>query len=388
VAITATSEGQSGSAQITVISPVASVTVAPSAATLVVGQTTTLVATPRDAGNNPLTGRTITWSSSDPSRATVSQGGVVTAVGTGGPVTITATSEGKSGNAQVTVLAPVSSVEVAGNFRTKVGDTYTYTATARLADGTVVNRPMTWSVEDPASGSMTASGTLIPLRAGSIKILVTIDGDIWGTDVTVYDWSAFGSGTVFGIQLAADVRITNKFGTSEYPELVVGCSGGFFLIIVDTENFVTQNGLVTYGFDNQPLENAAWLEADSFSALDHPGPSSATRNFGNRMGAASRFGFAFTEFLGSAKATIFRVTGLGGRLGSFAPCPTASPPVSATAGVDQLTDLIARTGRYTRTSAERDLRAALREATTGYPELRIETTGVATRGANRIARIH
>jgi uncharacterized protein YjdB len=371
VAITATSEGQSSSAQITVIAPVASVTVAPNAASLVVGQTTTLVATPRDAGNNPLTGRTITWSTSDPSRATVSQGGVVTAVVAGGPVTITATSEGQSGNAQVTVLVPVSSVVVTGNFRTKVGDVYTYTATARLADGTIVNRPMTWSVEDPASGTMTASGTLTPLRTGNILILVTIDDDIWEADATAYDWFPFGSGTTFGVALVADLQIANKFGTSEYPQLAMGCSGGSFVLFVDTENFVTQSGGVAYSFDGATPESAVWVEFDSFSALAHPGSNASTRNFANRMGGAARFGFAFTEFLGPARATIFRVTGLAARLGSFVTGPVASPPVTAVSSVDPLAALLARTGRSTKPSAERDLRAALREATPGYPDLRI-----------------
>jgi uncharacterized protein YjdB len=49
-----------------------------------------------------LTDRTITWSSSDTHKATVSDTGVVTGIMQGG-VTITATSEGKSGSASVTV---------------------------------------------------------------------------------------------------------------------------------------------------------------------------------------------------------------------------------------------------------------------------------------------
>jgi trimeric autotransporter adhesin len=50
----------------------------------------------RDAANNVLTGRTITWSSSNaPAIATVSSSGEVAAVGIGS-ATITATSEGVS----------------------------------------------------------------------------------------------------------------------------------------------------------------------------------------------------------------------------------------------------------------------------------------------------
>src|SRR2546426_7370702 len=59
----------------------------------------------RDAGGNVLTGRVISWGSSNTTVATVSGSGLVTGV-TAGAVTITATSEGKNGTAAVTVAAP------------------------------------------------------------------------------------------------------------------------------------------------------------------------------------------------------------------------------------------------------------------------------------------
>ena len=82
--ITATSEGKTGTAAITVAAvPVATVTVAPATLPLVVGQTGTLAATTRDAANNVLTGRDVTWSTSNANVATVSSAGVVTATGVG-----------------------------------------------------------------------------------------------------------------------------------------------------------------------------------------------------------------------------------------------------------------------------------------------------------------
>lgn len=68
------------------------------------GATVALAATPRDATGTPLTGRTITWSTSSPAVATVNAG-IVTAV-SAGLATITASSEGKSATAQITVNAP------------------------------------------------------------------------------------------------------------------------------------------------------------------------------------------------------------------------------------------------------------------------------------------
>jgi uncharacterized protein YjdB len=84
--------------------PVASVTVAPSSASVGVGTATQLAATPRDALGNALSGRVITWTSGNTAVATVNTTGRVTGVALG-TVTITATSEGQSGTAEITVTA-------------------------------------------------------------------------------------------------------------------------------------------------------------------------------------------------------------------------------------------------------------------------------------------
>src|SRR3989449_2938126 len=103
VTITATSEGKSGTSAVTVEPErVASVDVTPSPASVAVGTTLQLTATPKDAAGNPLTGRTVTWGTSDANLATVDANGLVTGKAAGGPVTITATSEGKSGSSAVT----------------------------------------------------------------------------------------------------------------------------------------------------------------------------------------------------------------------------------------------------------------------------------------------
>jgi len=103
--ITATSEGQSGSAAVTVTNkPVATVDVTPASLSLTVAQTGQLTATPRDSSGAPLTGRVVSWASSNTVVATVNASGLVTAKAAGS-ATITATSEGQSGSATVTVTA-------------------------------------------------------------------------------------------------------------------------------------------------------------------------------------------------------------------------------------------------------------------------------------------
>ncbi len=90
--------------------PVATVTVSPSSGTVSVGQALQLAATLRDASGNVLTGRAVTWSSNLLSVAGVSGSGLVTGLLTGN-ATITATSEGQSGSASITVVVSVPTGE-------------------------------------------------------------------------------------------------------------------------------------------------------------------------------------------------------------------------------------------------------------------------------------
>ncbi len=91
----------------TVLVPVASVTVSPATASVPVGQTVQLTATPKDASGNPLAGRVMTWASNNTAVATVNGSGLVTGM-TAGSATITATSESHSGTAAITVTATVT----------------------------------------------------------------------------------------------------------------------------------------------------------------------------------------------------------------------------------------------------------------------------------------
>jgi len=91
------------------LDPVASVEVSPDSSALAVRDTVRLTASTLDAGGEPLSGRTVSWTSDRAAVATVSSAGLVTAAGAGS-ATITATSEGKSGTATVKVsdgIAPV-----------------------------------------------------------------------------------------------------------------------------------------------------------------------------------------------------------------------------------------------------------------------------------------
>src|SRR6266566_1777026 len=83
---------------------VASVLVDPTSSSVAVQQTLQLTATPQDASGAPLSGKAVTWGTSDVSIATVDSSGLVSGVAVG-PATTTATREGKHANAAITVVA-------------------------------------------------------------------------------------------------------------------------------------------------------------------------------------------------------------------------------------------------------------------------------------------
>ena len=131
---------------------VSSVSVTPATASVVIGKTTQLNAVARDAAGNVLSGRAIAWTTSASAVATVDANGVVTGVAAG-TANIAATSEGKSGQAAITVsLVPVATVTVTPNApAVKVGATATLAATVKDDQGNVLTgRAVAWSSRAPA----------------------------------------------------------------------------------------------------------------------------------------------------------------------------------------------------------------------------------------------
>lgn len=92
---------------------VSSVTVTPSPVSLSANETAQLLATPKDVNGTALAGKTISWTSSNSAVATVSSTGLVTAKSSG-TATITATVEGVSGTASVTVAGAPNTMAING----------------------------------------------------------------------------------------------------------------------------------------------------------------------------------------------------------------------------------------------------------------------------------
>lgn len=191
--ITATSEGKQGNATVVVSAvPVASVQVQPTPDTLILGDSVQLTATTLDSANNPLSGRTISWASSNTGVAIVTP---LSAPGTAlvfsrslGSAAITATSEGKTGSAQVTVIAvPVAAVTVSPASATIfTGDSTQLTATLTDRKGNVLTgRPVTWASDNTAAATVSASGMTTGVGPGVANISATSGGKTGTSVITV-----------------------------------------------------------------------------------------------------------------------------------------------------------------------------------------------------------
>ena len=169
---------------------VAGIAIAPASTSVVRGDSVQLVATLTDAGGHPITNRSAAWSSSDASTASVGQSGWVKGAALGG-ASITATAEGKSAAATVTVVTPVEGVSVAPSAVTLTSLTATqpFTAAPVPKPGVAIARvgglPVSWKTSAPAIASVDNSGNVTAVTNGTATITATIDGVDGSTTVNV-----------------------------------------------------------------------------------------------------------------------------------------------------------------------------------------------------------
>lgn len=236
--------------------PVAtSLTVAPSSHTLAsIGATVQLSATVRDQNNNPMSGQTVTWTSSNTGVATVSGNGLVTAV-SNGTTQITARSGNALGTLNITVAEPVPTriaVTPSSHTLEAIGATVQLTATVRDQRNNVMSgQTITWSSGNEALATVSGTGLVtavgngmaeITARSGSLSAnaTVTIAGPV-PTSVTIepaaHTFEAIGD----TLQLAAVVLDQRE---NAMMDVTVTWSSGD-----DAVATVDENGLVTAASD-------------------------------------------------------------------------------------------------------------------------------------------
>ncbi|MDO5331745.1 MAG: Ig-like domain-containing protein, partial [Bacillota bacterium] len=165
-----------------------------------IGQDQTLFATvaPDDATN-----KSLTWASSDEGVATVDEGGKVTAVGEGkATITVTSVDGSKTDTCEVSVSKPI--IHVTGVELNKeeislyVGQKETLTATVSPDDADF--KSVTWSSDNESVATVSDSGEVEAISAGTATITVTTDDEDM-TDTCVVTVSEDPTVDVTGVTL-------------------------------------------------------------------------------------------------------------------------------------------------------------------------------------------
>jgi uncharacterized protein YjdB len=169
--------------------PVGTVNVTPPTLELVAGNTGSLSAEVTDGAGNVLRDRRVVWASANPGIATVSDNGVVTGV-SAGHVEVAATSEGKSGIANINVLpvpARVAMVRIApDNVDLFVAAGTNLVATPYDNKGAEIpGRAVVWTTNNATVASISQSGRVTGLVPGTAVITAVIDGIAGNATVTV-----------------------------------------------------------------------------------------------------------------------------------------------------------------------------------------------------------
>ena len=221
VTISATSAGLTGTAQVTVTPiPVGRVVVSPASPTIAIGTTITLTAQALSASGQPLTGRTVVWSSSLPNIASVSAQGVVTGLAAGNTV-VFASIEGVMGWVNVTVIpAPVATVTISPAAPgVAVGDSVQLNAVLKDASGnTLTGRVVSWSSGTTSIATVTNTGMVTGVAAGTAVITATSEGQVGTVTVTV-------TSSQRTVTVTPDTATIAPLGTVQLTAVVKDASG-------------------------------------------------------------------------------------------------------------------------------------------------------------------
>lgn len=182
----ASSSGADAEVVIVVTGNAERVEVTPATHSMPLGTSQQFQALVRDAQGSPLPNAAVGWSTTSASILTVSPTGVVSAAGIG-TAQVTATINGRSGSAHVTVTpTPVATVSVAPNpGEVTLGRTIQFFPTLKDAGGNVLARPVTWQSSHPAVLEISASGLGTARALGTATITAASEGKSGTTQVSV-----------------------------------------------------------------------------------------------------------------------------------------------------------------------------------------------------------
>jgi uncharacterized protein YjdB len=155
-----------------------SISISPGTASGTLGQSAQFTATVYDSRGRVVTGKLITWTSTDSTVVSINASGVATGIGVGN-ANLVATTSGVSAQAQVSVTGTaIASIALTPNTASgAVGDSVQFAATMRDASGNVLSgRRVLWTSTAPGVVSVDTAGWARALSVGTATITATSAG--------------------------------------------------------------------------------------------------------------------------------------------------------------------------------------------------------------------
>jgi uncharacterized protein YjdB len=269
ITVTTQDGNKTATSNITVNVPVTSVSVSPSIASIQIGATQQLTATvsPSNATN-----KTVTWSSGNPSVATVNSSGLVSGISAGSAIITVTTQDGnKTASCSVTVSAPPSGSSYSENFNNGTAPGWSLSANMAVInskltssnwvetawgiyDGATFSSPYTYSIDMNGSGSSTGNFTYILFNrqnennyhmveftggsSGVAYLKKRVNGTFStiatsgtyqtnGTNVTVEITCSDGKITVKATRSGTTTTLFNNISDNTFSQGKIGASTGF-----------------------------------------------------------------------------------------------------------------------------------------------------------------
>jgi hypothetical protein len=247
--------------------------------------------------------------------------------------------------ADVTVTAPVrattpppaqpsrvASLAIVGPARVKARIPSQYAAEPRLADGTAVARPVRWSVISGA-GAVDTSGMLVTTGPGVVVLQARSENVTTTDSVTSYDWVPFHTASVVGVSLESVRPVINQAGHSQYPNLVLGCGTGTFVLGLVTDDLFLGGGALKFSFDEAPAISETWLP-NLRSVTYFGGGNGARKLLAARIAGSRHYVVTFAEASAGTHEADFAVAEMADAVAPLlAACPSDGPrrPLANTA---------------------------------------------------------
>lgn len=310
-----------------------------------------------------MSGQTVTWTATDEGVASVSSGGLTTAVGNG-TATIDATSGSVTAAVSVTVQQLADTVAVSPDPVVLGGAGSTATASALVLDAggnEIVAAVVTWSLDEPSVATVSNAGVVLGVAPGLTMVTATADAVVGTATVIVVgtvtrglvsdaSWEVFdadpAAGAATNLGSAQNVCL-NASNPPSCPAgaVLYGWDGGGWgtdLSAIPGAAWIWGPGVtgqsistnaefyfsVTFDLAGSPTEGRIFIAADDFAELLVNGASVGTIGSTTDVGAAGQAQAALKEFdvlsllvSGSNRITVRAVNGVFGSCCTYAGAP-------------------------------------------------------------------